>query len=528
MRKQKRIIAGLLTAAMIVGSASCGGGRTPGATNNTADSTTAAGTMPVTTDPNAALDTNIDYDNMAAIEEVDSSNEIGTGPLYEPGKKAGLVKALCYYDITGDQPKISEIFAERFGGTMETSICGSLEYFDKLGVLIAAGTAPDLVRYDWAAYPDGVSRNRYTALDEWLDVKSPLWSDLESVIDSFEFKGKHYYFPQNVQPNFAMIYNKAKIQEANLEDPMDLYFNGQWTWDKWEDMLYTWASMDKDNIPFTGGSWSSMMFINTTGTSIIEVTENDIVNNLKSENVSRTMAWLEKLNKEGLTGKGYVHPGEAFVDGKLLFLAMGFEWGVSSAQETLFKKNIEGEIGAVPFPRDPQADKYYLAADTLGYMVPNGAQNVQGAVQFILSSRIYETDPEVIKERRDTLMNQNPTYYAKCPECKFNCEEAGYADSPTCPECNAQRKEKFHVIYTPEQFQIYDDMINPEKFGLVFDCTVGFSQDFQNLFVNSEETILDGPLYAKEQVVTFTSMLETNYNVIETTLDEYRAILNQE
>ncbi len=523
MRKHKRLVASLLALTMALGTASCSGGRN---TENADPAvTTTSATNAATTDPNAALDTQINYDEMAAIDAVDSANEEGTGPAYTSGQKAGLVKALCYYDIVADQPEISEIFAERYGGTVETQICGSLEYFEKLGMLIAAGTSPDLVRYDWAAYPDGVSKNRYLALDEWLDMDSPLWSDIKSVIESFSYMGNHYYYPQNVMPNFAMIYNRAKIEEANLQDPMDLYFAGEWTWDVWEDMLYTWAAMDEENLPFTGGSWSSMMFINTTGTQIIEVTENDILNNLRDKNVSRTMEWLEKLKREGLVGEGYIHPEEAFVDGKLLFLAMGFTWGFESAQKCLFQKNLDGEIAAVPFPRDPQADKYYLAADTLGFMVPAGAQNVQGAVQWILSSRIYETDPEVIADTRGEMMYAGPVYYAKCPECKYDCDATGFKESPTCPECNAERRVKFKPVYSEEQFQVYDDMINPDKFGLVFDCTVGFNTDFQNIFVNSPETLLDGPLYGE---MSFTTELETQYNVIEAYLNEYRALMKTE
>ncbi len=523
MRKARKFIAGFLALATVVNTAACGAGNRVPQGSDAAQTTTSA-TNAATADPNAALDTQIDYDQMAAIEEVDAANEEGTGPAYTSGQKAGLVKALCYYDIVADQPEISEIFAERYGGTVETTICGSLEYFEKLGTLIAAGTAPDLVRYDWAAYPDGVSRNRYLALDEWLDMDSPLWSDIKSVIESFGYLGNHYYYPQNVMPNFAILYNTASIEEANLENPMDLYFAGEWTWDKFEEMLYVWQDMDENHISFTGGSWTSMMFANTTGTQLIEVTDTDIVNNLRSQNMSRTMEWLEKLNREGLFGTGYIHPEEAFVDGNLLFLAMGFLWGYESAQKCLFQKNLEGTIEAVPFPRDPQADKYYLAADTLGYMVPSGAQNVQGAVQWILSSRIYETDPEEVSAVQEEMLYDGPVYYAKCPECKFDCDAAGYKESPTCPECNTERRRKFKCVWTEEQLQIYNDMLDPEKFGLIFDCTVGFNNDFQALFINTPESILDGPIW--HEGMSFTTNLETSYNVVEAYLNEYRDLMS--
>lgn len=520
MKNHKRIIAGALSLITVIGFASC---NSNGGRNTESTGEAVATTTPVSTgDSNKELENEIDYEGMADIGTVDSANEEGTGPAYVSGQTAGLVQALCYYDIIPSEPGIAEIFAERYGGTMETTICGSMEYFEKLGLLIAAGNSPDLVRYDWAAYPDGVARNRYTALDDWLDIESPLWSDLTDIIENFEYCGKHYYFPQNVQPNFAVIYNRALIEEAGMADPMQLYKEGNWTWDTFEDLLVQWSQKGDEYLPFTGGSWSSMQFINTTGTSVIEVTDTEILNNLRDENVSRTMEWLESLRKQGLVGEGYIHPGEAFTDGYLLFLAMGFTWGLESSQECLFKNQIEGEMVALPLPRDPNADKYYIPSDTFGYMVPTGAKNVQGAVQWILSSRIYETDPAVVEEVRAEMMYADPIYYPKCPECKYNFTENNNDDLTICPECNTARKQKFKPVYSEDQMQVYYDMLDPEKFGMVFDCAMGFSTEFTNIFVNSPETLLDGPLYGE---VSFTVAVEEQYGVVEAYLDSYRGML---
>ncbi|MBO5265962.1 MAG: extracellular solute-binding protein [Ruminiclostridium sp.] len=523
MKKQKKVLSALLALTMLSGTASCAGERANGADGTSQAVVTT--TMATTADSNKALDTEVNYNEMANIGEVDTANEEGTGPAYTPGQKAGHIKALCYYDIAADQPEITTIFAERYGGTIETEITTSMGYFEKLGTLIAAGLSPDLVRYDWAAYPDGVSKNIYTPLDEWLDIESPLWSDMAPVIESFSYQGKHYYFPQNTQANFAIIYNRALIEEENLPDPMDLYFAGEWDWNAFEDILYKWSQKGEDYIGFTGGSWSSLMFINTTGTQVIEVTDDDIVNNLRNQDLNRCMEWLEGLRRQGLLGKGYIHPGDAFKDGKLLFMGQLFTWGLESAQESLFKNNIEGEMVAVPFPRDPQADKHYIAGDTLGFMVPAGAQNIQGGVQWILSSRIYETDPDVVAQTRADMMDANQRYYPKCPECKFNCEEDGINYSATCPECNAQRKPKFKAVYTEEQMQILEDMNNPQKMGLIFDSLVGFNTDFTNIFVNSETAMLDGALYGD---VTFVNELEANYNTVEAYLESYRSALRNE
>ena len=131
---KKRVSAGLLALITLLGTASCAsGGR--GAESSETTTTTAA-----TTNLNE-LDNEVDWENMADIDEVDAKNEEGTGALYESGKKAGTVSALCYYDLATTQPELAELLAQRYGGTIETEITSSgSAYFDRLGVLTVSYT----------------------------------------------------------------------------------------------------------------------------------------------------------------------------------------------------------------------------------------------------------------------------------------------------------------------------------------------------------------------------------------------------
>lgn len=521
MKKFRRISAATAALIIALSAAGCSGG---GRTDDVA-STSAADAAPAatTTDPNAELEDEVDWDSMAEIEAVDTANEEGTGELYESGKTAGVVNALCYYDLATTQPELAELLAQRYGGTIETEITTSGSgYFERLGVLIAAGDSPDIVRYDWMAYPMGASKNMFTALDGWLDINSPLWVEEKDVIESFNYLGQHYYFPSDVQTNFAIIYNRTLLEEQGMADPMDMYFEGTWDWNSFEELIEQWAQRGDEYIGFTGGSWSSMMFVNTTGTKVIDMTGTEIINNLKNQEVQRTMDWVAELKKQNLIGDGFVDPGEAFIDGKLLFLGMGLTWGYESAQESFFKGNIDGEIAAVPFPRDPNADAYYLPSDTFGFLVPSGAKNVQGGVDWILCGRIYETDPEIVAADYAEKTYDGPTFYPKCPECKFNCDEAGFKDSPNCPECNAARKKKYAPYYSEEQMIVVNDMTDPSKFTFVFDNSLGFNDDFSALFTGGEETLYDGPLYYGS---SFTQLRDANYNTVEAYLEPYREAL---
>jgi multiple sugar transport system substrate-binding protein len=475
-----------------------------------------AGTTVTTTEN---LDNEIDYNSMANIESVDTKNEDGTGPKYVSGQLAGNVKALCYYDINTSEPETTEIFAQRFGGTMEVEIASSGEWFDKLGTYISTGNSPDLVRYDWEAFPCYASKNTYTALDEWLDMDADLWIDIKDVIEDFNYAGKHFYFPSDVQPNFTIHYNRASVLEAGLKDPWDLYQAGEWNWNTFKQLCEQWVDQSETHIGFTGGSWTAMMFANSTGVKTFDVTGDDIINNLRSENVERAMSFLADMKKGGLIADGYMHPGEAFVTGDLLFLAMGYEWGIESAQETIFEKGLNGDMVTLPIPKDPLSDTYYVAADTFGYMVPAGAPNVQGGVDWILSSRIYESDPETKASDYAKKTSTDPIYYDKCPQCKYDYISNNNADLTVCPECQTARREKFKPVYTVEQLELIDDMLHSDKFELVFDNAMGIDTDLQSLLIEGEESLFDGPIYFG---TSYAATLDSQYQAIEAYVQPYR------
>lgn len=472
----------------------------------------------VTEDPDKELIEEVDWESIADIGAVDVKNEAGTGELYETGKTAGKVKALCYYELEDED--FVELFATRYGGVIETEICSSgSSYFERLGLLIQAGDSPDIVRFEWTAFPHGTSKNLFTPLDGWLDIESPVWSDLEEAISAYTYGGSNYYFPSNVKLHFGINYNRAVLDEAGLDDPIDLYLADEWTWDSFERLCKEWASQGEEYIAFTGGSWSSMLFIHTTGTSLIDIQGNEIINNMKSANVHRSMEWIENLKKLGYIGDGFIAPGDAFLDGKLLFLGMDPQWTFEGAQETLWKNGIEVDMAVVPFPRDPQADAYYTSVDTYGFLVPAGASNIQGGVSWIMSARLYEIDEEVVAAEKAKKTSTEPDYFDKCAGCKYSFTQNGTGDLTVCPECDTPRKEKFKAVYPEQIYDLWLEYVDPDKFTFVFDFATGFNDEFTNLLIGTEDSVLDGPMYYGS---SYTQLSEVNYISIESYLDPYR------
>ena len=396
MTLTKRILSGLLAAGMILSLTACdeepavSGGNSAGNTPGAPAVTTTAATTTTDPDDNAPTDAEI--------------KEVGTDS-YTPDGNSGTIVWLGYYDLItdGSASEQYKIFnSELYGGDIEyVSTTSGTAYFEKLATMISSDDSPDIVRYEWQSFPTGMSKNMYEPLDGEIDMTSPLWSDMAETAERFAYKGKHYYYPYRITTNFALNYNRKSLEEYALDDPYDLYMNNQWTWDTFKQLLIDWCSADDSHIGYAGEG--AMSFIATTGTSLVKVQEDGTArNNLSDINVSRAMEYCADLYRNGLTYQNeigdWVSP-QLWADNsdRILFLGMNPEWTYGAAAGQVQNKpgaaddicNTVSDFAFVPFPRDPQADKYYIAYDTFGYLVAKGAKNKKGALDWINLCRVY-------------------------------------------------------------------------------------------------------------------------------------------
>lgn len=120
-------------------------------------------------------------------------------------------------------------------------------------------------------------------------------------------------------------------------------------------------------------------------------------------------------------------------------------------------------------------------------------------------------------------MSTDPVYFPKCPGCKYNFKDHNQEDLTVCPECDTPRKQKFKEYYDARQLDLLDDMKDPDKFGMVYDASLGLGEEFSKIFINSlEESLFDGPIWYG---TSYTQLRDTYYNMIESYLDPYRKAL---
>ena len=312
----------------------------------------------------------------------------------------------------------------------------------------------------------------YESLDNDIDLDDPLWSGMKNIAENFTYKGVHYYYPYRITTNFALNYNKKSIEEYALDDPYDLYMNNNWTWDTFKKLLIDWCNADENHIGYAGEG--GMSFIATTGTSLVKVQpDGSVKNNIGDVNVTRAMDFCADLYRNGLTHQGelgdWVSP-QLWADNsdRVLFLGMNPEWTYGAAAAQVQNKsgveddicNTVSDFAFVPFPRDPQSDEYSIAYDTFGYLVAKGAKNKKGAVDWINLNRVYETDENIIANKKKEAVSPEPVYYT---EGKY----AGY--------------QKWALVWDENQYDLWQDMMNPTKFSFTFDDCWGFSDDLTTI-----------------------------------------------
>lgn len=512
MKLSKKILCGVLTAAMALSTLSaCSGTTTSQGTSGTGDASGSTSGSTSTNTDNSSSGTG------------DTENSAGNGEIVEAPSNGSVLKWLGYYDLNTNDKEMVDKFADA-GYTVEFLSTTSTEYFEKLAQLISSDDSPDLVSYEWQSFPHGISKNLYTAMDSYIDFDSELWSGMKNTIDSFNYGGKHYYVPYQMRSGVVLLYNATALENAGInDDPFELYQDGDWTWQTWKEIMAEWCNQGDDYYGVMPTGFVAMPFIVSTGTPLIDVDgENkQILNNMKDANVQRCQDFLQELSKEGMVYSTYTDPSEIFVDGKVLFAEFGLDWGFSSAQKAM----TDSEIKFVPIPMDEKADSYYHNSDTFGYLVPAGAKNVKAAVTYMEICRQNEIDPERIDKAKAEATAEN-LYYPKCPECGVSTPDKTLA---TCPSCGAERRlNKNHAAMSEELYELSLELKNPEseEFTFLFDDCFGFTSDLTKMLQEGDAEgkgcILGGPFKAGE---SYSTLRDSYFGTVESYLEPYRTAL---
>lgn len=310
------------------------------------------------------------------ISESDSSNEIT-------------------YFGNQDISAVAELFEKNTGCTVNVEKSES-DYINVLSEKISSDDSPDLCDKVDNTFPYLISMNFYEDLTDYIDITSPQWSDYTDIIDYYSFKGGKFFYPTTVKvmPQFLIYVKTTYVQCGNVPDPEKLWLMDEWTWNTFKQGANSviGCPMSSADALLCGRDIFDN-FLATSGEPIFPRNGNVFSNGLET--------WNAQCVSELLSTQKIKHTDEFDADTEMPYFVF-----LSGDEQTLAElRKTDLSVGAVPYPRYEDADKYYCKAVSEGFLVPKGAKNIKSAASFINCSRIVDASDEQREKNEQKLMD---------------------------------------------------------------------------------------------------------------------------
>ena len=401
----KKLTAGILALSLTASLTACGGSSDSGSAT-TGDTTTADVTTTAATEWTGD---DIEVDALDETLDVDISGK--------------TLKWLGIYDLnpTNDSPERSPelaLFEDTYGAKIEYMPTTSDKRFDDLATSILGGTSPDIFAYEWRTFPYDISKGQYQAIDSLVNWDDPKWAAVKDTADSFIWKGEHYIAPLGYSFNdtHVLMYNKTTMADNGFEDPYELYLNGEWDWNTFVDMMKTYVeSNDSGSERYGIGGWWANAFVYTSGETMVTYDGTKFGNNLRSQKIERAQGVLEDIFKNNLIKRGWIGGESAFVDDSILFYSMG-TWAYNAAA----KSCPDDVIQIVPFPKDPDSDKYYVSNKVFAYMWVKGSENADCVKAWFDCNRTVNYDEKYVEATKEKFLKNNDGWTSEMYDIAMN------------------------------------------------------------------------------------------------------------
>ncbi|MFC4776580.1 ABC transporter substrate-binding protein [Paenibacillus sp. GCM10023252] len=272
------------------------------------------------------------------------------------------------------------------------------EYQQKLSIMMASKTAPDLVWLAERMIPQFVETNQLMDISSISEDAAYDYADLfESSMDIFRKDGKLYGVPFTSPPK-VIFFNKSLFEAKGLKNPLELHKEGKWTY---EEMLKAAAALTDPangvyglNL-FGANGWKGwqdalMETIWAYGADLFsEDGTKFLLNSPEGEQV------LTMLNNAIFQDKVHIKPGDqtTFESGKIAMGRYNFSYAANARKASGFEWDI------APMPQGPVTDAP-TAVGLAGYAVTESTKHPKETVELLK----YLTGKEVMTELSGTFV----------------------------------------------------------------------------------------------------------------------------
>lgn len=342
-----------------------------------------------------------DNENSEVSNDVDKSQGSGESKSWEE-LKAEIPESLKGTTVTvyswnamnrvdGAVEAIEE-FENQTGIHVEWITAGYNEYSTLLSSMVASDEAPDVVRLRDA--DPAVIKILEPLENVDFDFTDEAWD--QGLMEHYKMNDKHYAAVLKDSPYYQptiTYYNRTLIERYGLEDPYELWQNGEWTWTKMEEMIDTFLAAAGDQ--YYGASMNcGCDYAWSLGSSMISYNPETNAYESHIGDVNLTKGWqytVKNVERGRFSETWYAY--ETFAAGMCLFYndsvidARNGHWYFAEMMD-------EGTLGTVPMPAIEGQDEYYVAlSENEAYGIPTASKNKEAAayfMRFYLDSENYD------------------------------------------------------------------------------------------------------------------------------------------
>ncbi|MBQ5311778.1 MAG: extracellular solute-binding protein [Oscillospiraceae bacterium] len=392
--KLRRTLAGLSALAVAAGMTSCSS-ESQGAEQTTAETTTAATTTQVTVEINTAT---------LAEESQMTLNEAADSVLPDTELANKTIKWFAHYDLnpntaSGASESVNlNVFRTKYGGEVKYYPTTWNTRYSDLSTYVLGGEGIDFFPCDTMALPKGVVSGMFQPIDDYIDMKDPLWADVTEAMEKYNFNGRHYEIVNSVSAENVVIYNKDTIEANNFDDPWELYQEGEWNWDTFKEMLVQYVDPESEQYGLDG-YWAEKALFLSGGVPSVESVNGTLTVNLMNDKVEKAQNFMYDLYTNNLVIDrsifDWAEQPQFMGEGKELFYIVG-AWAVQADPETWSTKIPPDKLGLAPVPNAADAERPWQAATLDGWVLCKGAGNPEGVALFAQCTRFANTNDDAI------------------------------------------------------------------------------------------------------------------------------------
>lgn len=324
------------------------------------------------------------------------------------------IEWLSYFDINpakGSAEKRADLaLFEQYGGKINYNRVTSMNKYDKLAERVLANEPVDMFWFEQKmTFPCNVVQEMFQPIDEIVDFDNALWSDVKDYSENFAINGKHYVAPVSFEVQSVITYQQKNIDDNGLDDPYELYLEGEWDWNAFESIMRDWVALgDEETVHWGANGWLHSHIFHSTGESIIEYDEDndEYYSNVQSANLERAANFLYDLSKDGLLETTtWMGDAPTAFQNNVLFYSMGVWASIDSHTPTK-----EDDWRVVPIPKDPNSDEYYMSVSPIAYMWVKNSDKADAMKTWFECARIVYVQDDYKQANKDKFFLNNPYY----------------------------------------------------------------------------------------------------------------------